>query len=79
MSEVAADHVQGEIDPGLADFLQAANDAHCYRKALLATGHKVSPDMPTALALLGEPGDDAVFASDSGTERPRTVMAGDTD
>ncbi len=70
---------EGEIDPGLADFLQVANDAHSYRKAMLATGHKVSPDMPMALALLSE-SDGTVFASSEDSEdyRQHTVMAGDS-
>jgi hypothetical protein len=69
----------GEIDPGLADFLQMANDAHSYRKAMLNTGHKVSPDMPMALALLNGSDGTVFTSSDEDTSyRQHTVMAGDS-
>ncbi|MCC7479433.1 hypothetical protein IT575_13395 [bacterium] len=70
---------EDQIDPGLADFLQLANDAHSYRKAMLATGHMVSPDMPMALALISE-SDGTVFADSPASDdyRQHTVMAGDS-
>lgn len=68
------------IDPGLEDFLQVANDAHSYRKAMLAQGHKVSPDMPMALALISGQPDDSVFTSSDDNEnyKQHAVLAGDS-
>lgn len=72
---------EGQIDSGLADFLQQAYDAHNYSKAMLAAGHKVSPDMPAALALMGEPGQDGLMFASSDSDddyKNHTVLAQDS-